>query len=69
MKIPEITFMHSEGGDWVALYSDGDKIDEGHSLTPEMVLEALEIPFTSIEVKVDEYGEADFPDILEKAAA
>ena len=41
MGLPKVNFLHSEDHDWVGIYVDGKLVDEGHSFTPEMVLEAI----------------------------
>ena len=59
--------MGCDAGDWEALYVDGEKKREGHSLHWSHVLEALEIPYTECEaVALDpRWPETvDFPDRL-----
>ena len=39
---------------WIAVYKDGEKVEENHSCSLVRGLEALEIPFTRVEVTADE---------------
>jgi hypothetical protein len=57
--------------DWIALYLDGIKKAEGHSLSPEHVLGALGIEYTSQEApEVDPAkGEIVFDDDLTRVRA
>lgn len=51
--------------DWIAVYKDGMKVEEGHSCSIERGLESLELPFTTVEVPYDPYSEVDsFPERL-----
>lgn len=52
----------AECDDWIAVYKDGQKVYENHSVDPRTLLEALGIPFTSV---YDERLDIDFPDRLE----
>ena len=62
---PSIAVVSSSDGDWHAFYLNGEKQFEGHSLHWGFVLNALNIPFESREVKVDPYDpEASFPETL-----
>lgn len=58
-----ITFLFDEGGDWEALYVDGRKIIENHSLSSTQVLDALGIEYERREVPEDPYGDG-FPETL-----
>ncbi len=41
----------SAGGDWIGIYDpDGRLLDEGHSLSEERILDALDIHYDSVEV-------------------
>lgn len=56
--------------DWIAVYKDGAIVVDRHSCSLERGLEALEIPFTSVELPVDDLGrlpggEDPFPKRLE----
>jgi hypothetical protein len=49
--------------DWCAVYVDGRKIVDGHSVSPFHLLEALGYKVSTIDVMEDEFGEADFPEL------
>lgn len=59
----EINFIKSDSGDWQALYIDGELACEGNSLSPLMILEAIEeyLPITVSENLVCEDDCADLP--------
>ncbi len=60
----QITFVTAS--DWVAMYIDGIKIIEGHSLHYSHVLDALGIPYTQQSGPKEGMGEyVDFTDRLE----
>jgi len=64
----QVTILSSEGGDWTALYIDGKKAIENHSLSEREVVEALGIDCECRELS-DEYLEesgSNFPDTLEE---
>jgi len=65
MKVHIITDLY---GDWIALYKDGSKVAEGHSLDEKQVLDALGIEYTESEISNDEYDtgihEDFFPKVL-----
>jgi len=50
--------------DWCAVYVDGRKIVEGHSVSPFHLLEALGYKVSTIDLKEDEWGGTDFPEQL-----
>lgn len=56
MTLPRIDILHDAGGDWVAVYKDGVKVEENHTCDIRRGLEALKIPFTEREVVSDKYG-------------
>lgn len=56
-----IHLRYDEGGDWVALYVNGVKVEEGHSLNPAMVATALGLEFTESRVEID-YDTGSTPD-------
>ena len=62
-----------ECDDWVALYKDGKKVEEGHSVPLKHALEALGIEFNAVWLEVDEIsittpdGKDAFPEELEVA--
>lgn len=37
----KITFVSAEAGDWVGMYIDGKLVDEGHSIPPHRILNAM----------------------------
>lgn len=45
MKVPRIDIRSCD--DWVAVYKDGVKVEEGHSCSLERGLEALGIPYVA----------------------
>lgn len=49
--LTNVTIVNDEYGDWQALYFQGVKKIEGHSLSIEEVLETLNIPFNWLEIK------------------
>lgn len=59
-----IHLVTSEAGDWTALYIDGQKVIENHSLNPHEVLEALGLPFTRLVADEEAMGWV-FPDRVE----
>lgn len=59
-----IHFTQSIHGDWVAMYIDGRKVAEGHSLNEYQVLDALGVPYTSEEVDDDPYQDTPYPEEL-----
>lgn len=64
---PNCTVVSSSDGDWEALYLDGIKTVEGHSLRPRDIFEALgvQVEFREIQSPVDIEGEIDFAQRLE----
>lgn len=50
MATPKVNLLHSEDHDWVGIYVDGKLVDEGHSFTPEMVLEAIGVKHQSLDI-------------------
>jgi hypothetical protein len=48
--------------DWVAMYIDGKKAEDGHSLHYSHVLDALKIEYTSREIEVPSDADIDFAD-------
>jgi hypothetical protein len=64
--MPKVHFIRSSEGDWTAMYVDGQKVAEGHSLDDREVCKALGIKATSVEVDVDPYENQDkyFPEKL-----
>lgn len=44
-----------EVDDWVAVYKDGERVYEGHSVTPWMLLEVLGIEHTRTYYEEDDY--------------
>jgi hypothetical protein len=61
-----LVLVHSEAGDWVALYRDGKKVDEGHSLRPGDVLRALGLDYGTHTLSTEwlEENGSYFPDTL-----
>jgi hypothetical protein len=51
--------------DWEALYLDGQKVVEVHSLSPRDIFEALGLECEEHEIRVDKHGDADFTDRFE----
>ncbi len=51
-----ITFITSEDGDWIAMYINGSKVDEGHSLSAEEVVDQI-AKFTTISQNRFELGQ------------
>ena len=37
----DIALVHDEGGDWIAMYVDGELVDESHSLSEDTVVSHL----------------------------
>jgi hypothetical protein len=61
-----VRFITSSDGDWVAMYVDGVKVAEGHSISRYDVLDALDIPYASEEIDVDPYAvDEAFPDEID----
>lgn len=42
----KIHLMHDEDGNWEGVYVDGQLRYEGHDVTPQQLLKALELSFT-----------------------
>lgn len=70
MIIPDVTIISSSSGDWEALYLNGKKVKEGHSLEVTDVLRHLGIQVATKEIKCDddEAGYIDFNEDLDKVA-
>jgi len=62
MPIPNAVIVSNSSGDWEALYLNGVKVADGHSLSPSDIFQALEIPLESREIQEpdDVEGEVDF---------
>ena len=59
----KIKILSSTDGDWEALYIDGKKVDEGHSLQVVDVLVACGLTVETKEVECDAYNcHEAFPD-------
>ena len=54
----KVAFVNDEGGDWIAMYFDGELIDEGHSLDSWRILTPLLTRGGTIESL--EYFESNF---------
>lgn len=53
-------------GDWVAVYNDnGDVVFQGHSVSGRDILEALDIPVTTLDASAHAFDDS-FPDKLEE---
>jgi hypothetical protein len=50
MGLPKVNLLHSEDHDWVGIYVDDKLVEEGHSFTPEMVLEAIGVKHQSLDI-------------------
>ena len=62
---PQVVVIASDDGDWEALYLNGRKVREDHSLNWRFILEALGIPYSNSYVPVDPYDtDASFPETL-----
>lgn len=53
-----------ECDDWIAIYKDGNKVQEGHSCTLSRGLEALGIAFSCEWFEYTGYGSDPFPEVL-----
>lgn len=51
-----VSFVNDRGGDWVAMYIDGELVEESHSLSPWHIL----TPLVGKEVTTLEFFESDF---------
>lgn len=56
MSVSKITVLNAD--DWTALYKDGVKVEENHSISLTFGLKALDIEFEEREVEVDDLGNA-----------
>lgn len=65
-KRPQIHFIKPESGDWVAMYVNGKKVAEGHSLDEYEVVEALGLTYTSDEISDEAAENGGFPEELSK---
>lgn len=63
MSKPRIHIRGAIDGDWEALYVDGKKVEETHTISMRKALQALGVEFTSEEVEAEPYGES-FPETL-----
>lgn len=66
-----ITFITSEGGDWIAMYINGSKVAEGHSLSEQEVVNQIS-KFTPItqnrfELGQDRAESEGFPNAIDQA--
>lgn len=56
----DIVILSGSDGDWTALYKDGVRVEQNHSISLRQGLEALGIPFEDREVEpegvTDEFG-------------
>lgn len=59
-----IVHVSDVGGEWEGIYVDGTLVDEGHSLDPRQVLEALGIEFEHRETDMTEISH--LPENLEE---
>jgi len=55
IRASKFTLVSSDQGDWIGLYRDGVLLNEGHSLSPREVLDALGLENESVE-----WGEEEF---------
>lgn len=62
----EITIVTCPSGDWEALYLEGVKVLEGHTLQLDRVLDMIGVKAEFSEVIEDENGDAEFPDDLDE---
>lgn len=64
---PKLTIVGNSSGDWEALYVNGTKQDEGHSLRVTEVVKLLGFTVETQEIKepTDVEGEVDFSEKLE----
>lgn len=51
-----VSFVNDRGGDWVAMYIDGELVEESHSLDPWHIL----TPLVGKQVTTLEFFESDF---------
>lgn len=60
-----IDLVYAESGDWIALYLNGQRVWEGHSLDPSELLERLDLPHNATRAETDESGHfpADLADV------
>lgn len=56
-----VAFVKDEGGDWIAMYINGELVDEGHSLDSWHILTPLVARGESVESL--EYFESNFEEI------
>jgi hypothetical protein len=62
--MPSVILVSCEGGDWEAIYVDGVKRSENHSLSADDILSALGIDYKTVELS-DEWmdkHQSSFPD-------
>jgi hypothetical protein len=61
----KVHFIRSSDGDWVAMYLDGKKVAEGHSLDIVKVALLCGAWVSGVDVDVDEFDpDSAFPEIL-----
>jgi hypothetical protein len=65
-KPPEVVLVTNRSGDWVGIYVKGKLLDQGHSLSPWMILGALGIEFDQREISMDPYKMSSLPETLEE---
>ncbi len=53
-KMPQITFVNSEDGDWVGVYLDGKLVQQDHSLDCDDILDILKIEYKSYWVNMED---------------
>lgn len=54
IKFKNITFVHSNDGDWVGIYIDGVLVKENHSYEADDMLDILEIEYESHWIEMDD---------------
>lgn len=67
-KLPVVHFIKAASGDWIAMYVNGKKAAEGHSLDEVQVIEALGLKVTSVEIGDEEAENGGFPEALPQRA-
>ena len=62
-----LIFVHDYDGEWAGVYLDKKLVIQGHSFTPEEVMDALGVDYGAVEVNLEELGDCpeDFDELRE----
>lgn len=64
MTPPPVLVVNSDDGDWVGIYLNGRLAYEGHTISPERLLELLSVQHESHEILVEDRLPEKFEDLF-----